>query len=353
MKKTLVALAVTAFAASASAVTIYENDGTKVDFNGRIKVALKNDTSDGNKRDLVNDGSRFSFKVDHQVNEQLKALGYAEIRFEADGPSNTFANPNLKRLYTGLDVKDVGTLTFGRQLTNGDAIGLSDFTNAFGGVNQVAGSGNKVIKFTSADFGGFSFGADYYFGNAEKEYKATNFKSDYRNAYDVAVFFKKEVADGVTVKSNAGYSRQHYAIANHPTVNRSAFTLAAGVDVNKFSFGVDYTQAKDSSNTDHLAIFQDKGRGVQDYGISKYAALEVGAAYQILDNLNVYGAYINARGKDADNVKGRVDAFILGTGYNLNKNVRTYVEGATERVKVGSEKAVRENKLAVGFGVFW
>lgn len=52
MKKTLVALAVTAFAASASAVTVYEAEGSKIDFYGSARVIVENQTTkeDGVKK---------------------------------------------------------------------------------------------------------------------------------------------------------------------------------------------------------------------------------------------------------------------------------------------------------------
>ena len=57
MKKTLIALAVAATAAtSANATVIYEQEGTKLDLDGRVVLQIANHT---NKRtDLVDKGSR-------------------------------------------------------------------------------------------------------------------------------------------------------------------------------------------------------------------------------------------------------------------------------------------------------
>ena len=41
MKKTLVALSVAAFAASANAVTVLDAEGTKVDFEGSLRVIME------------------------------------------------------------------------------------------------------------------------------------------------------------------------------------------------------------------------------------------------------------------------------------------------------------------------
>lgn len=88
MKKTLVALAVTAFAASASAVTIYENEGTKFEVDGRLHVvAQKNTTKKGNDAteghsSLANDGSRVRFTATHALNDDVSAFGRVELRFD-------------------------------------------------------------------------------------------------------------------------------------------------------------------------------------------------------------------------------------------------------------------------------
>ncbi|MCK3656798.1 hypothetical protein A4G19_14045 [Pasteurellaceae bacterium Macca] len=90
MKKTLVALAVTAFAASsASALTVYEQDGTKVDFDGSVRLLLEKQgkkENDATKQrahsNLHNDGTRFGVKVKHDIAEDLYAFGRLEFRFD-------------------------------------------------------------------------------------------------------------------------------------------------------------------------------------------------------------------------------------------------------------------------------
>lgn len=362
MKKTLVALAVAAFASSASALTIYDNDGTKVDFNGRVKVAFVNSESDNERTDLVNDGSRFSFKATHQITEELKGLSYLEVRFEdsAKKESSTFGNPTLKRLYAGLEAKNIGTLTFGRQLTNGDPLGLSDFTNLYGGINQVIGSGNKVVKFTSAEFAGFKFGADYLFGTRDRNVKSDGPKGEYRSAYDLGVFYKNAFTDAFTFKANVGFSRSKYDMNNRKSDERTAWTAAVGAELfSKLNLGVTYTEARDTSKQDWLINYFDKGRGAKAFNISKYRAVEVGAEYQVLPELAVYGAYQFHKGYKqkkpvvgANSAKGH--AFIAGVGYNVHKNVRTFVEFGTERVKYSDgTSAKRDNKAGVGFGIYW
>ena len=81
MKKTLVALAVAAMAAtSANATTIYENEGTKVDLGGRLDVVLGQFGKD-ERGDLRNNESRVDVHVEHQISNGLKALAHYRLRF--------------------------------------------------------------------------------------------------------------------------------------------------------------------------------------------------------------------------------------------------------------------------------
>lgn len=352
MKKTLVALAVTAFAASASAVTVFEKDGTKVDVNGRVAVALQNQTKDGNRADLTNQGSRVTFTANHKITEDLSGVMHTDIRFNN---GSSFGNPATARLYAGLKSNQVGTLTFGRQLTNGDALGLSDFSNLYGGVNQVSGAGDRVVKFTSAEFNGFSFGADYRFGQSSRTFKnaATSESFDkFRNGYVLAAFYNGKVNDDLSFSLNAGLSNDKYDFVGEKSSERLAWTVATGFDYKNLSVGIDYTEAKDTGKNDRLIYIQDKGRGATAIGESKIRLIEVGAQYKFNDKISAHAEYINGRSQTADkSVKGTYNEFIVGSTYFFHKNVRTFIEGSTASLKVTGTESVRDNKIGVGFRV--
>lgn len=336
MKKTLVALVVTAFAASASAVTVYDNEGTKVNVNGRVNVSVKNETKDGKRTDLHNEGSRVTFAAQHQIAEGFKGLANLEIRPDFEG------NVKAARVWAGLSADQVGTLTFGKQLTNGDGVGLSDFTNLYGGVNQLRTGGNKVVKFTSAEFGGFSFGADYLFGESKRGTKPGDLDK-YRNGVGVALFYKNKFSDDFTFKSNAGFTHDNVDFAGHESKARQAMMFAVGGVAGPVEFGVDFSQLRDTSKTDLLD------------GLTRQNQLELGAQYNINPSLNVYTAVKFTNGRSADkSVKEKGNEGILGATYFFHKNVRTYVEGALAKTNItdnGVKSSTRENKVGVGFRV--
>lgn len=151
MKKTLVALAVAAVAASANATTVYNQNGTKVDVGGRIDVMLGK-FGDAQRTDLRNNSSRVEFKAEHEVQNGLKAIG--AVRFglgDAEKEDTSFNDIKLSKLWLGLKHNDIGKVTFGKQNTTADDVQLNDHTYIFGGNNNLVTSGDKVVSFRTAD----------------------------------------------------------------------------------------------------------------------------------------------------------------------------------------------------------
>ena len=131
MKKTLAALIVSAVAASAAnAAVVYDNEGTKVELNGSLRLILEkadakkydaagNSTKTANSA-LRNAGSRFGITVKHNLDNDFYALGRLEFRFDDTDSRDQFGSLYAKRAYVGLGSKATGDITFGRQLTIAD-----------------------------------------------------------------------------------------------------------------------------------------------------------------------------------------------------------------------------------------
>ena len=354
MKKTLIALAVAAVAAtSANAAVVYQQDGTKVEVGGSIRLHLNKKTD--KRADLSDNGSRIIVKGSHDLGEGLSVLGYTELGFAGELGSG---GVTTRRLYAGVAHKDIGTLTFGKQLTTADNFGVADPTYPFGGVwanfykgadisaemadhkkvidtfkaheavlalepqnatskafvedtdkkkayaeakdnlallqaltdNNFVTDGNKVIKFQSKSFNGFSLGADYVFGDSNKS-KANN------NAYILGLFYDNTF-DGVNVKAEVGYTYRKLA----EDVKAKSFKTGLGVGANGLFVGVDYARTK---ITDLKAIH----------------AFQVGANYQFTEMAKVYSAYRYTKFDDV-----REKGFAFGFGYKPHKLVETFVE---------------------------
>ena len=129
MKKTVIALAIAAFAATgaANAATVYNQDGTKVELGGSARIFLGKLGKD-QRGDLVNDGSRIKINATHTLDNGLSAFVGYETRFngsqkEKQSGSNTgFGNITTNKLFVGFGFENVGKLSFGRQATTADDV---------------------------------------------------------------------------------------------------------------------------------------------------------------------------------------------------------------------------------------
>nr|BBC82009.1 major outer membrane protein [Histophilus somni]BBC82061.1 major outer membrane protein [Histophilus somni] len=380
MKKTLVALAVAAVAASANATTVYNQNGTKVDVGGRIDVMLGK-FGDAQRTDLRNNSSRVEFKAEHEVQNGLKAIG--AVRFglgDAEREDTSFNDIKLSKLWLGLKHNDIGKVTFGKQNTTADDVQLNDHTYIFGGNNNLVTSGDKVVSFRTADIQlaegqTLGFGADYGFGEAHKkdiQGKDSDKKHvKLKNTYGLSAFYTGNFGD-VKVNANAGYTVRNEntkvgVIASKTDNQQQAWRLATQVEFGPASFGIEYGQTVYQSKVQHE--FQGSARFV-----------EVGAKYAVLpDVLNVYtqwqrNSLRSASGTEAkkfeqpfalsyvkvadlnlkEHEKAVQNVFIVGADYAFNKNLLAYAEFANSRVKAATkDKNVRESFYAAGLRVYF
>ncbi|WKS98553.1 porin [Gallibacterium salpingitidis] len=345
MKKTLVAVAVAALAAtSANAAVVYNQDGTKVELGGQIRLALAKDKNE--RADLKYGSSRLITNVTQDLGDGFSALGNVQFRFDDKNDQNAYAH----NLFAGFAKDSVGTLTFGRQETNLDDLGISDYTYDLGDVKQTHNHDNKAAKFRSAEWNGFSFGLDYFFGNAKKyEDKEQNGKG-----WGGALFYTAEVANDTTLTLNGGFSKvKHFdKTATIQDYNENAFVVGTELASGPFALAVDYSENKASGAED--ATLDKFGVGEAAIAPNKLRALEVGVKYNYLENAKVYGEYqyFKATPRSGDD-KVTMNGFILGTDYWLTKQVVTYVEGGTFQYKNQDNAKERDNKIGVGFRVYF
>ncbi|WP_386698239.1 porin [Lonepinella sp. MS14436] len=362
MKKTLIALAVAALASSAAnATVVYQQDGTKLDVDGRISMQVRKET---NKRtDLVDKGSRVRVRAYQEIGNGFSALANMEIRFTQNGTIGD--GIHTKRLFGGFAHKDIGALTFGRQLTVGDDLGLSDFTYELGAITKVVDAHNKAVHFKSADFGGFHFMADYYFGNSAKHstrYTTTKdslgnvtitAKSDNQETaddgqgYGLGAFYKTKVGEfGFAVEG--GYSeitRGDWRTGNgdgKAEYKTKGATVAGLVSYGPVALGLDWSHAK--STKDNV----DNKFRVGAKAFNQVNQFEVGLKYQITQNNKVYAEYLWGTGKTKGTENGKFRGWFLGADHYFNKNVLVYVEGGSFKTKQAGVTLEKNKQIALG-----
>ncbi|MCI7354259.1 MAG: porin [[Actinobacillus] rossii] len=354
MKKTLVALAVAAaaVAGSANAAVVYENDGAKVELSGSFRAFLG---KVGDERgDLKNDDSRITLKGSQDLGNGLSAfLGY-EIRFEDEtGPfkhstaDSDFGSPTTRHLFAGIKHADVGALSFGRQATNADDV-LQDATYFRSGeYGPLTTRSDKSVKFRSAEWNGFSFGADYLFGHENTEVDSSVGNGvEYKNGYGLAAFYHYDIADNHGLEFAAGYTQDNYDnrnLSNDNLKKHKAWLLHGSYTYGPYYLALNYGQDKDQYRND-LNGTDEKGR---------YAMID--ARYQFSEPSALFAQWerkdTRVDGKDVTaKIKNR---YQVGVDYKLHKNVITYAMYERENIKHAEKETEKNNIYGVGLRVFF
>lgn len=335
MKKTVIALAIAAFAATgaANAATVYNQDGTKVELGGSARIFLGKLGKD-QRGDLVNDGSRIKINATHTLDNGLSAFVGYETRFngsqkEKQSGSNTgFGNITTNKLFVGFGFENVGKLSFGRQATTADDV-LGDGLYYRSGANNILTTGaDKSIKFRSADFEGFSFGADYLFGNPNK---VTAAKS-YKNGAGVAAFYNYDFEKNHNIEFAAGYTFDQYDSVNSSSTSQKNhnWLLSSHYRLDAFRFAVAYGQ-----RTEKVTGATSNTRGKYIFLESKYDLADVAG---IPSTVGLQWERYNEKDYNGqDKGKSIANQYIAMADYKLSKNVVPYVQytRATEKDNVG------------------
>ena len=347
MKKTLAALIVSAFAASAAnAAVVYDNEGTKVELNGSLRLILEK--ADAKKYDAVgnstktansalrNAGSRFGITVKHNLDNDFYALGRLESRFDDTESRDQFGSLYAKRAYVGLGSKATGDITFGRQLTIADDLTqANDYEYGFIPKGEyIPTSGTGVVRYDYKGIEGLQLSANYNFGQTNNE-KGKPLNPGIKNAYAVGALYTAGDLD----------ARLAYGHTNFETGASYAHRLDGVLASLGYKFG-DFTLTGD------FAYGHEK---FDDEKTNKFYVAP-GFAYQVLPASKVYGNYLYERVK-GENTKDKTHGFLLGADYKLHKQVVVFVEGkyvtTKEYVNDTYDGKTKDRAIGVGMRVFF
>ena len=347
MKKTLAALIVSAFAASAAnAAVVYDNEGTKVELNGSLRLIMeKADKKEYNAANqstkkansaLRNAGSRFGITVKHNLDNDFYALGRLEFRFDDTTSRDKFGRLYAKRAYVGLGSKATGDITFGRQLTIADDLSQAvDYEYGFIPKSEyIPTAGTGVVRYDYKGIEGLQLSANYNFGQTNDE-KGNPLKPGIKNAYAVGALYTVGDLD----------ARLAYGHTNFETGASYAHRLDGVLASLGYKFG-DFTLTGD---------FGYGHEKLDDAKVNKFY-VSPGFAYQVVPASKVYGNYLYERAKgESDKVK--THGFLLGADYKLHKQVVLFVEGKYVTAKKYTNDAydgkVKDRAIGVGMRVFF
>lgn len=353
MKKTLVALAVTAFAASATAkIDLYNQDGTSVSVDGRVKVVAHKETTKTNNAStvykhsgLANDGTRIGLSVNHDFTEDFYGLGRLEIRFDKDATNDAnWGDAYAKRAYVGLGHKKLGQLTFGRQLLIGDDIGRIGLDNYYGvGSSVVVGSetigwsilnesSDSAVRYNYTAVPGLTLSADYSFANEHDTGKAE------KNGYGAGAVYEFEAGEG-TASVSLGYAHKDFEVSAFNAVKDQDGVFGGfNYVVNGVKLGLDggYSVRKENNSKDKLHY------------------IRTGLRYDVVDtNTGIYGNYSHVVVKKANADTAKAHRFLLGTDYKFHKNVKVFLEGQVDKLRFNNNSKRTDKMIATGLVVFW
>ena len=343
MKKTLAALIVTAFAASAAnAAVVYDNEGTKVELNGSLRLIMEkadkkvynaaNQSTKKANSALRNAGSRFGITVKHNLDNDFYALGRLEFRFDDTDSRDQFGRLYAKRAYVGLGSKATGDITFGRQLTIADDLTqANDYEYGFIPKEEyIPTAGTGVVRYDYKGIEGLQLSANYNFGQTNNE-KGKPLNPGIKNAYAVGALYTAGDLD-----ARFAYGHTNYETGASYKHRLDGFLASLGYKFGDFTLTGDFGYGHEK---------------LDDAKVNKFY-VSPGFAYQVVPASKVYGNYLYERAKgESDKVK--THGFLLGADYQLHKQVVVFLEGkyVTKKEYVADTYNGKTKDRAIGVGM--
>lgn len=361
MKKTLAALIVGAFAASAAnAAVVYNNEGTSVELGGRLSVIAEQSTSTRKDQkqqhgELRNAGSRFHIKATHNFGDGFYAQGYLETRLVSDyeGRSDNFGNIITKYAYVTLGNKGFGEVKLGRAKTISDGITSAE-DKEYGVLENkeyIPKDGNSV-GYTFKGIDGLVLGANYLLAQERVAYRSSNSKpgevSPQKISNGVQVGAKY---DANNIIAGIAYGRTNY----REDISISANKLGKKQQVNGALSTLGY-RFSDLGLLVSLDSGYAKTKNYKDKHEKRYF-VSPGFQYELMEDTNVYGNFKYERNSVDQGKKVREQAVLFGVDHKLHKQVLTYIEGAYARTRTNdkdkTEKTEKEKSVGVGLRVYF
>lgn len=363
MKKTLAALIVGAFAASAAnAAVVYNNEGTNVELGGRLSIIAEqsNSTIKDQKQQhgaLRNQSSRFHIKATHNFGDGFYAQGYLETRLvsaQSGTESDNFGHIITKYAYVTLGNKALGEVKLGRAKTIADGITSAE-DKEYGVLNNskyIPTDGNTV-GYTFKGIDGLVLGANYLL--AQERYKYTG-----AGAGAVAgEVYPQKISNGVQVGAKYDANNIIAGIAYGRTNYREDITAGSDSDKKQQVNGALSTLGYRFSDLGLLVSLDSGYAKTKNYKAKheKSYFVSPGFQYELMEDTNFYGNFKYERNSVDQGKKEREQAVLFGIDHKLHKQVLTYIEGAYARTRTNdkskAEKTEKEKSVGVGLRVYF
>lgn len=343
MKKTLIALALTALPVAAMAdVVLY----------GQIKGGVgytsnNNDTQNGSITQLEDYGSRIGFKGSEDLNNGLKAIWQVEQNVSLAGGKDAPGSWNTRDTFIGLEggfgkvragyISDQfkGNMGDVDQWEYGSAVrGLSYFTRTD---NRLQG-----IRYDTPDFGGFSANVTHQLADSATETVFQPANSTNGQATVVGLNYENS---GFFAKYGYGLYKHTYTDSNGNLKDGQVHRLEGGYNANNLFVAAGYQNTKGYDDVFGLGV---AGKS-QEAVVS--AAYTMGAITPKIS----YAHGWDFKPATGTGSKGSYDQVVLGADYALSKRTTALVSAgwldSSIEATNGTTTAVYDNAYSVGVGV--
>ena len=374
MKRKVLAMLVPALlvAGAANAAEIYNKDGNKVDFYGKmVGERIWSNTDDNNSENEDTSYARFGVKGETQITSELTGFGQFEYNLDASKPEGE--NQEKTRLtFAGLKYNELGSFDYGRNYGVAyDAAAYTDMLVEWGGDswasadNFMNGRTNGVATYRNNGFfgqvDGLNFALQYQSNN---ESGSDGLFGQEGSGSGDGRSLAKENGDGFGMSTSYDFDFGLSLGAAYSNSDRSNNQAARGYGDGNHFYGNSYAGggtaeawtvgAKYDANNVYLAAMYAETRNMTAYGSSdshsadgklggggianKTQNFEVVAQYQFDFGLRPSIAYLQSKGKDLGGQemynngnyhytnKDLVKYVEVGATYYFNKNMSTYVD---------------------------
>ena len=326
MKRNILAVVIPALlvAGAANAAEIYNKNGNKLDFYGKM-VGEHVWTTNGDTSNSDTTYARIGVKGETQINEQLTGYGQWEYNMDASNVEGS-QTPKTRLAFAGLKAGEFGSFDYGRNYgAIYDVESATDMLVEWGGDgwnytdNFMAARTNGVATYRNSDFFGLVDGLSF-----AVQYQG---KNEDRN-------IQKQNGDGISTSATWAFGEGFaisagYANSNRTTDQKNQAFSASGDKAEAWA-----TSAKYDANNVYAAVMYSQTYNMtpEDAGFAnKTQNIEAVVQYQFDFGLRPSVGYVQSKGKNLASRPGfdggtadLLKYVEVGTWYYFNKNMNVY-----------------------------
>ena len=250
MKRKVLAILVPALlmAGAANAAEIYNKDGNKLDFYGKmVGERIWSNTDESNSENEDTSYARFGVKGETQINSQLTGYGQFEYNIEASKPEGE-QDESTRLAFAGLKFADYGSFDYGRNYGVAyDGAAYTDMLVEWGGDSWAATDNfmtqrtNGVATYRNTDFFGMVEGLNFAVQYQGKNDNRNEFKAN-GDGYSMSVNYNLDGFGFVGVYGKSDRTDEQSADGYGDTAE--VWSLSAKYDANNVYAAVMYGETR-------------------------------------------------------------------------------------------------------------